>query len=237
MGSFEEYDFGQFAAKKAFEISYALFRVAGMLHQQGFAERLRHQALAILELGTKSDCGGLKKELPVTISFLQLGGDTGVIHPDSANIVMNEINKLDSAIAEFESTAIVPDYGLQDIFSPSVFAAKQKEIADQKRQKPAGRSRQTAASKERQSAIIERIRQIGNCRLKEIKAYFPQISERTLRYDLEDLVTKDSIERIGTHGPAIIYRAKIAEAVMPISLPGVVEEEVSPGEAADANEA
>ena len=60
----------------------------------------------------------------------------------------------------------------------------------------------------RQSAILDRIRQFGNCRLNDIQAILPDTSERTLRYDLETLIQKNLIERIGTGGRGTYYQAK-----------------------------
>jgi len=48
----------------------------------------------------------------------------------------------------------------------------------------------------RQSAIVERIRQSGNCRLKDIREILPDTSERTLRYDLQSLLEKNLIDFI-----------------------------------------
>lgn len=67
---------------------------------------------------------------------------------------------------------------------------------------------QVKKSEGRQSAIFERIRQCGNCRLKEMQELLPEVSERTLRYDLQDLVGRGLIERVGSGGPATYYRAK-----------------------------
>lgn len=58
----------------------------------------------------------------------------------------------------------------------------------------------------RQGAIVERIRQIGNCRIKDIQGLLPEISERTLRYDIQRLVEEGVVERMGGGGPATYYR-------------------------------
>lgn len=67
----------------------------------------------------------------------------------------------------------------------------------------------------RQSAILERLRQNSNlpdvesgCRLKEIQDVLPQVSERTIRYDLQNLIERGEVERIGKGGPATFYKAK-----------------------------
>ena len=64
----------------------------------------------------------------------------------------------------------------------------------------------------RKSAVFERIRQNGNCRLREIQEVLPDVSERTLRYDVQNLVEHGFIERVGNGGPATYYRA-IAESL------------------------
>ena len=60
----------------------------------------------------------------------------------------------------------------------------------------------------RQSAIVNKIELIGNCRLKDVIADFPDVSERTLRYDLQRLCDRGSIERIGGGGPGTYYVLK-----------------------------
>lgn len=53
-------------------------------------------------------------------------------------------------------------------------------------------------SEVRQSAIIAKLQQKENCRLNELQELFPNISERTLRYDLESLISDGFIQRIGS---------------------------------------
>lgn len=69
-----------------------------------------------------------------------------------------------------------------------------------------------AKSFARKSTVFDRIRQNGNCRLREIQEILPDVSERTLRYDVQNLVEHGFIERVGNGGPATYYRA-IAESI------------------------
>jgi hypothetical protein len=61
----------------------------------------------------------------------------------------------------------------------------------------------------RQSAILRRVRESGGlgCRLKELIEEFPQVSERTLRYDLERLINQGHVIRVG-QGPVSTYLSK-----------------------------
>ena len=60
----------------------------------------------------------------------------------------------------------------------------------------------------RQIAILDKIRQSGNCRLRDIQEILPDSSERTLRYDLEGLMERKLIERVGNGGPSVFYRMR-----------------------------
>ncbi|MEK7115029.1 MAG: DeoR family transcriptional regulator [Patescibacteria group bacterium] len=62
----------------------------------------------------------------------------------------------------------------------------------------------------RQLAILEKIKQFSTendegCGLKELMTAFPDISDRTLRYDLQKLAAQGSIIKIGNRGPNTIY--------------------------------
>ncbi len=70
------------------------------------------------------------------------------------------------------------------------------------------RENQSANIAVRQSAILNKIK-IGNgsgARLKDLLAEFPDVSERTIRYDLQKLCDGGSVERVGNGGPATYYR-------------------------------
>ena len=69
----------------------------------------------------------------------------------------------------------------------------------------------------RQNAILDKIRAmsqkdatgyITGCRMKDLMATFSSVSERTLRYDLQKLVGRGSVERMGNGGPSSVYVIK-----------------------------
>lgn len=61
---------------------------------------------------------------------------------------------------------------------------------------------------ERQAVILGKVRQSGYCRLKDIQEILPDVSERTIRYDLQKLGSQGLIEKIGNGGPSTYYRLK-----------------------------
>lgn len=70
----------------------------------------------------------------------------------------------------------------------------------------------------RQSAILSKIKLSCNdavnesgfkgCRMKDLIAEFPDVSERTLRYDLQRLLQHGTVQRVGNGGPASYYVIK-----------------------------
>ena len=73
------------------------------------------------------------------------------------------------------------------------------------------------ASTIRQTAILTKVRMMTvknedgsllGCRMKDLMAAFPDVSERTLRNDLQRLVAQSKVTRIGNGGPASFYVIK-----------------------------
>lgn len=64
------------------------------------------------------------------------------------------------------------------------------------------------SAKMRQSVILDKIQEGGQCRLKDIQEFMPDLSERTLRYDLQKLVEEGLVERVGSGGPGSYYQTK-----------------------------
>ena len=62
----------------------------------------------------------------------------------------------------------------------------------------------------RQSAILDKVKQSSmenGCGLKDLVDSFPDVSDRTLRYDLEKLVNRKLIVKMGNRGPNTTYKA------------------------------
>ncbi len=227
--------FREYASKKAFEISYALFRTSGSLrgHKQ-FIEHLEDQAMKLLESAISTDYPKTRNILSVIEHFMRLGADTGIIHPATAEIVINETKVLDSAIAEFGDSAILPNVDLNGVFSQRNFipelnnenikpanAVKTERYEDIITNKPAGEKQDITmiaprdsamvaeyAGKLRKEAILEKIQQAGTCKLRDLQEFLPDLSERTIRYTVQSLIEQGAIERVGSTGPATYYRAK-----------------------------
>ena len=66
--------------------------------------------------------------------------------------------------------------------------------------------RNIAKSIIRQSAILEKIKgSKEGCQLKDLIILLPGVSERTLRYDLQKLVSQGLVNKVGSSGPGTRY--------------------------------
>lgn len=61
---------------------------------------------------------------------------------------------------------------------------------------------------ERREKILNKLKQDGICFLKDLSILLPDFTERTLRYDLEQLIKEGTVEKIGNSGPGTFYRVK-----------------------------
>mgnify|MGYP001585790836 CR=1 FL=1 len=209
-------NFSQFAVKKAYEISYALFRVAGILKSGSLVKQLEDQALKILSTAALKDYAECRLILNSTEYLLRLGTDVNLINPANSYLIINEIGNFDSAIAEFESSAKLPDLNLEPLFSKKPIPIDNLEKIGKENREDKKKTNEEIINSEkasikaaiRQSAILEKLRQSGNCRLKDIQEFLPDVSDRTLRYDLQALTEQGIIEKEGTAGLSSYYQIK-----------------------------
>jgi hypothetical protein len=209
----------RFILTKAYETAYALFRLAAPMHEKDFAESLRAAGTALLSAAERS--------LRAMECLVKFGGDVGIIGIANTEVMMREIYALDAAVAERKTSVKTDEVNVAEIFSKPQIA--EPEPATRVAGEPTMESRPSANpapfveplriavepairqstndSAIRQRTILERIRQSGNCRLKEIQDILPNCSERTIRYDLQTLLEQGLIERIGNAGPSVFYRA------------------------------
>src|SRR3989344_70997 len=241
-----------FARKKAFELGYALFRVAAIAKSRSFAETLETKATALLDSVVSQDYETARATIKHIEYFIRFGTDAGLLHLHNAEIIIKEGSILYAAIAGLPEPAILQELNFDKFFSKSPLQDKtsvsatisakpvkvpaKPELQDER---IAGVVRQAhheaelqetddgnpAKSAIRQSAILDRLRQTENladdkagCRFAELQELLPEVSERTLRYDLQSLADRGFIEKVGgKHG---FYRSK-TELLPAMELQGV----------------
>lgn len=244
-----EYTHSHYIAKKSFELSYALFRLAGVIKNRNYANAVEEKALRLLTSGAGEDFEAAIRDLRTVEYLVKFGTEFNFITPPNGEILLKEVVHLNSAIAESVHSAQLPEIDIKDVFSKQRPLVKEKDM-----KKGGGRKEEKVSTGEgkqeengnpamitpdpaniaafsgielsryvksvavRQSAILDLIRQNNSCRLKDIQAQLPDISERTLRYDLQKLAEQGLIERAGGGGPATSYQLKEESNSDPIYL-------------------
>jgi len=204
----------RFADVKSYEISYAVFRVASEIKNPAFRERLEARALTLIDATVGKNYPRVGDELRVIEYLLRFASDVGAVHFESVEKIVAELAVLNDTIENLEKPKAAQPTNLEGIFSKKETMVRQeveprqggveKEVMEEGPGSMGGIIR----SGIRQSAILDRIRQTGNCRLKDIQEILPEASERTIRYDLQSLVEQKLIERVGNGGPAVYYRVR-----------------------------
>jgi hypothetical protein len=227
----------RFILTKAYEVAYALFRLAAQMREKDFAEPLRASGTALLAAVAAEDYAEAGRSLRVMECLVKFGGDVSMIGTPNVDVMMREIYALDAAIAERKNAVKTDEVNVAEIFSkPEIAARPETPVASElfratepepamfdvepMMDEPYQPRSSTPAIRQspndsaiRQEAILARIRESGNCRLKDIQDILPNTSERTIRYDLQTLLEKDLSERIGNAGPSVFYRANAAARV------------------------
>jgi hypothetical protein len=211
----------RFALKKAYEISYAVFRVGSRISNAALREHLERQALSLLDAATVENYAWVSTVSRALGYLIKFGSDVGLINEANAETIMAQLQEMDASIAGSEKPAIgVEAVPLDDIFTghEPLFPAKSKKIPQPVIAQVAVSTGELPEeqidaanpirSEIRQSAILEKIRQSGNCRIKDLQDILPDCSERTIRYDLQTLIEQNLVERVGSGGPAVFYRIR-----------------------------
>jgi hypothetical protein len=177
------------------DISFAVFRVAKLIEQPKLKSALESAAIDLVaECGTVPYLAYVPKDarlpylpyiekLNELINFAEIIDE---IRPVNAHVLQRELQSLYLMIAE--SFAELPEIN-KPILNPLNKHENSNSIAI------------------RQSAILAFIRELPDgCRMRDLHNNFREVSERTLRNDLQDLKTEGLIERVGK-GPFGSFRA------------------------------
>ena len=204
------------SGKKAYEIAYALWRIAAHSSEKAFADILRNKAIELVGFAADENFAGLHSIGDSLEELIKFAVDVNCVSVGNAAILVREIGKMKAAISDIPAKNKFADINIADIFSDG-FGNKftKEEVIEEEEAIPDFADINDEVSAEsgkkaeiRQAAILEKIQEIGNCRLADIQAILPNTSERTIRYDLESLVRQNRIERVGSGGRSVYYRPK-----------------------------
>jgi DNA-binding HxlR family transcriptional regulator len=254
------------AAKKAYEIAYALFRISAKISESSVKDALESRAIELLTATNTEAFDRAAKEIVAIEALTKFSIDLNIMSIANGDVLLREIAALNEIVIERLDKS--DDIDVSKFFSsPSAIPAKAgtqgpypvvPALRESSMQAPAGTRNGTVSvgpsfsvnpakagiqdsfrsvvpaqvgtkissslenssnpaislkSGNRQIAILDRIRQSGNCKLRDIQEILPDCSERTIRYDLEELIERNLVERIGAGGPAVSYRIRQSSIV------------------------
>lgn len=225
----------------AFEVAYALLRVAAYVPDSPLVKYLQSCAFDLVAATSLKDGDKVQSVIQRVESYLRLGEEMGAVHPDNVPMIVARARGIVGLMKTGESNTPAPQ--IVDLWPQAGTPVVNQKVMSNAPRRPASIVRpavKTPAKKDiapveikqevqkdldsvtlqRQTAILELIRQKTNCRMKDIQEELPDVSERTLRYDIHALIEKGEVERVGAGGPFSYYKPKehtVGE------LPGVTE--------------
>ncbi|MDP2696252.1 MAG: DeoR family transcriptional regulator [bacterium] len=210
-----------FVVQKSQQISLALIKLSVQTHRKEFRQRLERLAFDLVETINNNDAESAVAVLSATTGMIGFGKTIYEIEPINAKVMIEQIDNL---LGEFKNSAVFAevDSDLSDIFSIKDGAKDNDQddsvSTDYSNSKINGNGHTNGngngiSATIRQSAIIDVIRQSGNMAMRDLVVAFPEVSERTLRYDLQKLCDQNEIERVGNGGPASYYTIRKAISV------------------------
>ena len=222
MNTFKNTPEGKEKIKKAYEIGYAALRLSGD-PGTGLGNSLERSAFSFFGSVLRAEYEYALNHLDDLAHIIRLGADANLIRRENAEVVLRHATIFANGIREAAMTASASEAEtgneIENIFKNGIAEYETMsgiaEYADdsERRQhsaKELGHKTNitlTGADQEkRRDIIVQRVRENGNCRVKEIQEILPDTSERTIRYDLQKLLETGKIERIGNGGPATYYK-------------------------------
>lgn len=186
-----------------------LFRVSSEVKHGNLKSKLEESGISLLVSHSAGDMGGFNKELGILEELTLLGESIGEIYGEHAHLLYRQYGNMKAAIQEKLRNEMESVSVLGKEISARNQDAVEAELDRINLKKEAAIIKEAsfnAGAVERQDQVVDKIRQLGNAAMKDVIAAFPEVSERTLRYDLQKLCEQSKIERIGPGGPGSYYR-------------------------------
>jgi len=115
MAKKEERKIEKIISKKAFEIAYALCRLAQILKNENFSQNFESQALKVLNFSIQKDFDNLKTSLLNLEYFIHLAVELNILKINLAEILLDEINALNKYIIEAEEEILLSQSEIENI--------------------------------------------------------------------------------------------------------------------------
>lgn len=204
----------------AHDISHAVFRVATLIHNRKLRIELENSAIDFLANFEEALHPNSKHTATVFDKLermISLAESTKEMKEINAQVLKRELNKL---LDNLKTIATTPKTTLNDItLTDDDFIKSTNDTSDDYENneaenmediinEPTETENKIDYSKilnteltARQYSILYKIREIQTCRLRDLMASFPDISERTIRNEINELINHGLVQRIGNGGP------------------------------------
>jgi len=179
--------------KLAHDIATALFRVSALVRHERLRRELEEAAVELVKDVYPKSVDTLER----LVRFSEAVGEVSEIN---AGVLCRELgnlrNMLNTEISESIS-GVANQLDLREIF-----VEKASIRGD-------GEPQEIKSQEKRQEAILDYIRKFPNgCRMRQLSATFADFSERTVRADIQRLMDKGLVEKIGSKtGPFSYFRS------------------------------
>ncbi|MBI1960730.1 MAG: DeoR family transcriptional regulator [Candidatus Liptonbacteria bacterium] len=215
--------------KKAYEIGYAITRICAAIRNAELARQMSAYAVRLVESASvfgspEEESGKFRRTATVLLNLVSFGEGIGEISYRNADVLVEQLRALEQYAATLEAQR--EDVRIDHLFERPITTpapATEGEVNRQSAIESAIGNGESASQSaigngfgkltvndesaiNRQSAIADIIGKTQHCRMKDLVSAFPDTSERTLRNDVQRLVEKGTIQRVGaTHGPGGSY--------------------------------
>jgi len=194
-------------------LTLALYRVSERIPQEEpLRKKIREKANEILELVFSINPSidfekkaKIKEEIRILGVFFKVASEQNWVNPKNFKILLEEYKKIYNLINELADKKLIQEKEK----TPKVQISQETPTISKKLKKPVqeGRSNNLLPS-ERQKRILELIYQNRRVSLEELRLKFSDISQRTLRRDLEKLIKERKIVRKRLGKKDVIYEAR-----------------------------
>ena len=195
------------------QLTSALVSLARHASDKPLGQKLESEAVAFYcTVSSEENNVAAVNKLGLICNLLMLGEMTGDISYEETGAFYATIERTKKMLIDRAGRAsyLLPSFDIGSVSNVSSGNILQEEVADLSKisasELPYSHSKNHVFA-ERTRSILDTIMKSGNMAMKEIAALFPEVSERTLRYDLQKLCEYGVVERMGNGGPSSYYRA------------------------------
>lgn len=170
--------------KKLLALAKASFKVSDLISDMALREKIKHQILSVYRIFFEKKYSELLKELDVLDSFFFLAGHLNLAKEE-------HVKSLRNGFLVFKSQIVLANHDA--LKHPANWTEKNKAVENKEKSTGA----KPAKLDDRQEKIMKQFQNKETLKLAEILDLFPNVSEKTVRNELNSLIGLKKITRSG----------------------------------------